>query len=149
MIPWAELALWALAAWAAVEAWESALFAHPRAYLEVWRDEFTGWRHWIGELLLCPFCLLYHAVWICAVLDAVGGRPILLWLAAVRLATAGLKLGQWSSNELSDLPVSPGLPGSQDEPGNQRQDPSTGELPRLTPRHELGSPGQPHDLAGS
>lgn len=78
----------ALAAWQAVEVWHhGSIFASWRARVEAWPGE--GVRGWLGELLLCPFCL---SVWVgtaaAAAVVADHWAPLLALygLAASRLA---------------------------------------------------------------
>ena len=69
----------------------STLFAGQRATWECWEGCGTV-REWLAELLLCPYCLLHHAVfWLLLGSDLVVVPPSwwlepIRWLALVRLA---------------------------------------------------------------
>jgi len=51
----------ALATWQIVEIWHhSKLFANPRSVVEMWDN-------WLGELLVCPFCLSQWVALFCVI----------------------------------------------------------------------------------
>lgn len=69
----------------------STLFAGRRATWEAW-EGMGGFWEWLAELLLCPYCLLHHAVfWLLLGSNLAVSPPSwwlepVRWLALVRLA---------------------------------------------------------------